>query len=806
MVVNSFKKKYFILNKVILVVFFVSVFMTELSAQHILGGEQSFDQGPTSSINLVLRDYWRSNLVLNDGFFTGKKKAMASHVPGLIEYKVDFKTGGEYELLAKYASSESSKTFLSVEGEKINEVFTEEGEYTKEWVSLGIFKVTSGSKHIRLTSEYVETLFPELSGLRLVYKSSQLPAPVPEPTKRDLTIPLPEDWYRGISRKIHCDFHTGGFVKGIGKNFDPEVYAKTLKENGLNSITLFAKGHHGYAYYNTKVGTRHPGLDFDLMKAQIEACHKHGITAWVYFSINIDEMYGTTVEGEGEVDNKYQSVDSFPTTQYVKDYTWPMIIECVRDYEIDGFWFDFPGNDEFVSETIDLIRSYRSDIIIANNHQFYKPHEELAKQDVLEIEAWMHRQSLYRLPYIARYAHGSIPMTAMTTRFWTGWGDFGGFADESLLHYETAVCLANGCGITIGDQLHPYGAFNQEAYKSMSKAMHLAERVEPYVFGAKLVPYVAYLRPNTSMNSVQANEAMESNERASSVLVDAGIHFTVIDMNNSLDPYKVVIVQNPADLPETYIHKLEAYVKTGGKLMVEGLPGERLQKLAGIKLDKDVKSQPAFIRIDPTVMPDPIPTDIYSRENVQFVKSLDESKTFASIVLPMNFGTDHKISHRQSPPMEDVSDYPAITMRSLGEGTIVFFAFPVFTDYAVSGNSQNRKIFKSTFNRIVEPGDRLVEVKAPVNIEVSVFEQPNRTMVHLIHGGQGRRASNFEDPIMDETSIVKGAIVTMPEDLVKGKTIRFAEKDGVISGVQYKNGLAEILIPEFSIYTALVIE
>ena len=782
------------------------IFSNSLLAQEILGKIQVFDVNAGKIKELSFKNYWRSNVIIDGDKISGNKKAMASHVPGLVEYKVDFASGGEYELQAKYKTIAPSKTFFEVEGERIGNIFEATGDFTTKWKSLGRFRVHKGEQHIRFTSRFVETPFPEVTALRLVYRSKKLPPPKPEPVKRDLTKKIPEDWYKGISRKIHCDFHTGGFVKGIGKNFDPEVYAKTLKDNGLNSITLFAKGHHGYAYYNTKVGTRHPGLDFDLMKAQIEACHKHGIKVWVYFSINIDEMYGTTAEGEGNVNSNYQYVDSHPHTQFVKDYTWPMIVECVRDYDIDGFWFDFPGNDEFVYETIELIRSHRSDIIIANNHQFYKPHEELARQDVLEIEAWMHKQSLYRLPYIARYAHGTIPMTAMTTRFWTGWGDFGGFADEAMLYYETAVCLANGCGITIGDQLHPYGTFNEEAYKNMSKAMHMAARVEPYVFDAKLTPYVAFLRPNTKGSSVRADEALEKNEKTSSTLTDAGIHFTVIDINNDLDPYKVVIIQNPDNLPTSYLQRLEAFVNSGGKLLVEGIPDKNMQELMGISIDQSVTPQPAFIHINPEILPDPIPTDIYSRENVQFVRLIDGTKSLAPLVMPINFGTNHRVGHRQAPAMDKVSEFPAITVRGLGKGKAVYFAYPVFTDYAKSANTQNRKIFKSVFNNVVDKKDRLIEVEAPVNIEVSVFDQPGRKIVHLVHGPQSRRSSNFNEPVMDEYPVVKGAVVKMQENMIKGKTIKFGEKEGQIEEINFSDGIAEIPVPEFSIYTVLVIE
>jgi len=265
-------------------------------------------------------------------------------------------------------------------------------------------------------------------------------------------------------------------------------------------------------------------------------------------------------------------------------------------------------------------------------------------------------------------------------------------------------------------------------------------------------------------------------------------------------------VQNPDNLPDSYIQKLEAYVKNGGKLMIEGVPGEKLQQLAGIKIDDAVEPQPAFIRIDPEVLPDPIPTDIYSRENIQFIKLLENTKTIAPIVLPMNFGTNHRISHRQSPPMDKVSEFPAITKKSIGDGEIVYFAYPVFTDYVTSGNTQNRKIFESTFKGLVKKEERLTDASAPVSLEVSVFEQPNRMMVHLVHGPQSRRSSNFEEPIMDEYPIVKGAMITMPENLVKGKSVGFAEKDGTITDIKFKDGYAEIPVPEFSIYTVLVIE
>ena len=67
------------------------------------------------------------------------------------------------------------------------------------------------------------------------------------------------------SRQIHLDFHTSGLIENIGENFSKEQFKKALKIGNVNSINIFGKGHHGYSYYNTKIGTRHPHLKLSLI-------------------------------------------------------------------------------------------------------------------------------------------------------------------------------------------------------------------------------------------------------------------------------------------------------------------------------------------------------------------------------------------------------------------------------------------------------------------------------------------------------------------------------------------------------------
>ena len=75
-------------------------------------------------------------------------------------------------------------------------------------------------------------------------------------------------------RQIHLDFHTSEHLPDVGiKVLLNAQFQEALKLAHVDAINVFAKCHHSWSYYPTKVGKMHPNLDFDLLGAQIEACH-----------------------------------------------------------------------------------------------------------------------------------------------------------------------------------------------------------------------------------------------------------------------------------------------------------------------------------------------------------------------------------------------------------------------------------------------------------------------------------------------------------------------------------------------------
>jgi alpha-L-fucosidase len=75
-----------------------------------------------------------------------------------------------------------------------------------------------------------------------------------------------QEWLHHTARMFHVDFHTPAHLK-VAENFDAEAFGDAVAEMGAQAVVLFTKCHYGLSYYNTRVGKRHPGLDFDLFAA-----------------------------------------------------------------------------------------------------------------------------------------------------------------------------------------------------------------------------------------------------------------------------------------------------------------------------------------------------------------------------------------------------------------------------------------------------------------------------------------------------------------------------------------------------------
>ncbi len=104
------------------------------------------------------------------------------------------------------------------------------------------------------------------------------------------------------SRQIHLDFHTSEAIEGIGADFDPHEFATTLARAHVNSITVFARCHHGWIYYQSQANPErvHPHLARpNLLREQIEACHARRDSGAHLHHDPVGSLYGARARGSG---------------------------------------------------------------------------------------------------------------------------------------------------------------------------------------------------------------------------------------------------------------------------------------------------------------------------------------------------------------------------------------------------------------------------------------------------------------------------------------------------------------------------
>src|SRR4051812_22014321 len=153
-------------------------------------------------------------------------------------------------------------------------------------------------------------------------------------------------------RQIHLDFHTSIAIGDVGSEFDPQAFARTMKQAGVTSVTVFAKCHHGHLYYATRRPERHPGLKpgLDLLRGQVDALHREGIRAPIYISVQCDEYAADTHPewvcrepdgkpiGAGPFNASWQILDmNSPYQEYLADQT----AEILKAFApVDGIFYD----------------------------------------------------------------------------------------------------------------------------------------------------------------------------------------------------------------------------------------------------------------------------------------------------------------------------------------------------------------------------------------------------------------------------------------------------------------------------------
>lgn len=505
-------------------------------------------------------------------------------------------------------------------------------------------------------------------------------------------------------RQVHLDFHTSGEVPDVGRDFDAQAFVDVLREARVDSVTCFAKCHHGFSYYPTKVGLPHPSLRRDLLGEQVEACHRAGIRVPAYISVVWDEHAAATHQEYLQIDRQGREVGRGPldvygwrwlcmSTAYV-DYVAAQTEEVLRQYDVDGVFFDIvmqtsPGcvcdacrrrldarsldltdDRALQNQSLEIAREFMQRMTTLVHH--IRSDSSVFYNSRLRLDADPQRGVRHELPYYTHLEIESLPSGAwgynhyplfvrhfqtlgkdlmgMTARFHKGWADFGGLKNQAALEYECFAMLASGAKCSIGDQLHPRGRLERAAYERMGAVYRSVEAKEPWCRGTQSWAEIGVLLAS-GQPGVDARSAQESDEGALRILLESGRTFHVLDGEADLSEYPLLLLPDCIRVGPSLAQKLRDFLAQGGRLVLTGESGLDVSAPAGGAFAvrelglKSVGQSPwntPYLRVDAA---GPLARDVEALDHVLYergwmVEPAAGAETLATVVAPY-FNRDH---------------------------------------------------------------------------------------------------------------------------------------------------------------------
>jgi len=589
-------------------------------------------------------------------------------------------------------------------------------------------------------------------------------------------------------RQTHLDFHTSPDIPGIGSRFSKENFQSALKTGHLDSITVFAKCHHGLCYYPTEVGTMHPNLQFDLTGAMIDAAHEIGVRAPVYITAGWSDLDavqhpewravnrdGTDqITGGFEYGKSYGSPKKYGAWQTLclndgpyAEHIYELTEEVCRRYKnLDGLFFDIciigdvcycetcrrgmeelrlNVNDEadvrsyfvlkrqaFMQKCTDILKKYHPDATIFFNSggaDQYKP-DYHKYQTHFEMEdlptAW---GGYDKLPLRAKFFEGTgKSFIGMTGKFHLDWGEFGGFKSKEALKYEVCAMALYGAGCSVGDHMHPDGEMEMQTYENIGYAYAYLEKIAPFCYGGE----------STANVGVYLSPSKESNEGISSILLENHIDFDMI-RDHDFSRFDTVILPEGTVLKDTALQALRDYLNNGGKMifMADALVKDgKFQIDCGLTYLGKAKYDCDYLvtSVKSTAIPNApmlcnIPGHCVEIEEGASVlaEKLDPyfSRTYA-----------HFCGHKNTPHNKSAAAAPAI----IRVGNIVYLTHSLPRQYYTFGSPYHKNYFMLSMDAIYS-GSRLQAEGLHVQGRCTMIRQPalNRYCINLLYASPVRR-------------------------------------------------------------------
>ena len=646
-------------------------------------------------------------------------------------------------------------------------------------------------------------------------------------------------------RQVHLDFHTSECVPTLGDKFDEKQFKEALQAGHVDSITLFSKCHHGWAYHPSVANEIHPKLKFDLLGAQLKACKEIDVNAPVYISAGFDEKYArrhpdhinkpTPDAGADFINNAYYKLLCY-NTPYL-DTLVAQIEEVMERYNPTGIFLDISAPRicycqhciesmkqhglnpqskedirlhadivyaEYCKKTAEAVRKYNSETTIFHNagnitrgrrdHAHFNTHLEL---ESLPTGGWGYDH----FPMSASYARTlGMDFLGMTGKFHTTWGEFGGYKHPNALRYETALSIALGAKCSIGDQLHPTGEMNTATYNLIGKSYSEIEAKEPYIKNAANLSDIAIL--SAEAFSGKPDRECLQDIGAVRILLEGKFLFDLIDNNTDFDNYKLLILPDVIDLNDDLTARLNSYLAKGGKILSSGKSGLYKNNEFGIDVGVEYLGENEF---KPSYM---VPqydalngkTSYVMYSTVQNIKSTAKIKAYLEEPY-FNRTPEHFSSHQHTPNNMGELKPGAVVTKNTG-----YIAWNIFEEYAQKGSYHLKELVLNMINELLP--NPTVTTTLPDRGVITFTRQNERHIAHLLFAHttvRGKGIEIIEDIVPLYNIDLTAEIPEKPESVY-----RVSYEKGKLTKTPleftYENGKAKVTVDKVELHAMIIFE
>jgi len=449
--------------------------------------------------------------------------------------------------------------------------------------------------------------------------ASALPSSIPARYRAPFAFPL---------RQVHLDFHNSPHIPDLASEFDAREFAATFKRAHVQSVTVFAKCHHGMCYFPTKTGTPHPALrGRDLLGEMIEALHREDIRAPIYTTIAWDEEIarkfpqwrqmhrdGTFARSRNTDHTKPPHPGGWHFNDWINPDYQDLIESHVRElcgrFPVDGLFFDIVfyardahwsaaarafrerhkltgaddetfrrfeslAQDRFGARFTRLVRGLKRNASVFYNSGFEVLMDSTVGGRVrarhmthLEFESLPSGfWGYYHFPRLARSSgRWGRDWLGMTGRFRKMWGDFGGIKPQPALEYECFRAQAHGGGNSSGDQLPPRGQLDRAAASLIGAVYAQCAAAEPFYAGSEPLHQIGVLTAAHPARDI--DRAIKSDQGAIQMCEEIHYEASLLDDLDPIDRYALLILPDETIVTPALGRKLRRFHARGGKLIV----------------------------------------------------------------------------------------------------------------------------------------------------------------------------------------------------------------------------------------------